>query len=79
LSGKKASVKPVKIKNINSHVVSFIDSLRNIMSANAPITVAVQKLIRMVNLEPILERAKNNAISPIPNPIRPLKQSIDDA
>ena len=49
------------------------------MSANAPMMVAVQKLIRMVNLEPILERAKNNAISPIPNPIRPLKQSIGHA
>lgn len=50
----------------------LIVSPSQIQSDKAPINVAVQKLIRMVSLDPIFERARKRAISPSPNPTMPL-------
>ena len=56
-----------------------MESLSNSLSANAPITVAVQKFIKIVSLEPIRDRAMNNAMSPMPKPINPLNASHKEA
>ena len=51
----------MSMKNINSQVSDFRDSPKKKVSAKAPMMVAVQKLIRIVSLEPIFESAKNKA------------------
>ena len=60
-------------------VSTLIASPSQIQSDKAPTNVAVQKLIRIVSLEPIFERAIKRAISPIPNPTMPLIISHLDA
>ena len=56
-------------------VSGLIVSPSHNQSDEAPTNVAVQKLIRIVNLDPIFERAMNRAISPIPKPTIPLNIS----
>ena len=61
-------------------IFSFlIVSPSQIQSDKAPTNVAVQKLIKIVNREPIFERAINSAMSPIPNPTIPLNNNHVEA
>ena len=60
------------MQNMKIIVSVLMESPSQTQSDNAPTSVAVQKLIRMVSLDPIFERAIKRAISPTPNPTIPL-------
>ena len=57
----------------------LMESPSHIESDKAPTKVAVQKLIKIVSLEPIFESAIKRAMSPMPNPTMPLNINHIDA